>query len=67
LSQRKKRQSKRRPPPPRDLIDFYRRWTDFRDIALTLSQNAALSDLERETMYWTIQLVDRIGERDFPD
>jgi hypothetical protein len=63
---KKKREAKRRPPPPRDLIDFFGRWAEFREIALALSQHAALSDGEREMVHWTIQLIDRISERDLP-
>jgi hypothetical protein len=49
---------------PRDLIDFYRRWADFRPAALDLAQRSDLSALERQTIHWLILLVDRIGEQD---
>ena len=60
--QRKTRQSAYL--PARDLIDFYRRWAEFRDSAMALSQRAELSPDERETLRWLILLVDRIGEQD---
>jgi hypothetical protein len=50
--------------PPRDLIDFYRRWPEFREIALRLAQRADLSAPQRETINWLILLVDRIDELD---
>jgi len=46
------------------VIDFYRRWPEFREIALRLAQRADLSAGQRETVEWLIRLVDRIGERD---
>jgi len=46
------------------VIDFYRRWPEFREIALRLAQRADLSAPQRETVEWLIRLVDRIGERD---
>jgi hypothetical protein len=49
---------------PHDLIDFYRRWGDFRPAALRLADRPDLSVLERQTIQWLILLVDRIGERD---
>ncbi|WP_315759590.1 MULTISPECIES: hypothetical protein [unclassified Bradyrhizobium] len=49
---------------PRDLIDFYRRWAEFRPEALHLAQRSDLSALERQTIHWLILLVDRIGEHD---
>ncbi|MGJ5175262.1 hypothetical protein ACQR16_10185 [Bradyrhizobium oligotrophicum] len=60
--QRKTRQSAQ--VPARDLIDFYRRWGEFRDSATALSQRAELPPDERETLRWMILLVDRIGEQD---
>ena len=50
--------------PPRDLIDFFRRWSEFREIAIALARRADLPPDERETVNWLILLVDRIGERD---
>ncbi|MBV8837259.1 MAG: hypothetical protein JO000_12025 [Alphaproteobacteria bacterium] len=46
------------------MIDFYRRWTEFRQIAVALAARADLSVAQRETVAWLILLVDRIGERD---
>jgi hypothetical protein len=51
-------------PPPRDLIDFYRRWLEFRGTAVALTQRVDLSAAERETVTWLILLVDRISEGD---
>lgn len=55
---------RRRKKPPRDLIDFYRRWPEFREIAAALVERADLSAAQRETVNWLILLVDRIGQRD---
>jgi hypothetical protein len=49
---------------PRDLIDFYRRWAEFRPTAVRLVEHSDLSALERQTIYWLILLVDRISEHD---
>ena len=49
---------------PRDLIDFYRRWAEFRPAALYLEQRSDLSAMERQTIHWLILLVDRISEHD---
>ena len=49
---------------PRDLIDFYRRWPDFRLTVARLADRSDLSVLERQTIHWLILLVDRISEHD---
>jgi hypothetical protein len=55
---------RRKAPPPRDLIDFYRRWPEFREVAVALGARADLSPLQRETVSWLILLIDRLGEQD---
>ena len=52
------------PAMPGDLIDFYQRWADFRPGAASLANRSDLSALERQTVHWLIQLVDRISEHD---
>ena len=49
---------------PSDLIDFYRRWPEFRQTAVALALRAELSPAERETVHWLIQLADRVGDED---
>jgi hypothetical protein len=49
---------------PRDLVDFYRRWPDFRRTVAPLAERPDLSALERQTIHWLILLVDRISEHD---
>jgi hypothetical protein len=49
---------------PSDLIDFYRRWPEFRQTTVALAQRPELSPAERETVHWLILLADRIGEHD---
>jgi hypothetical protein len=49
---------------PRDLIDFYRRWPDFRQTVACLADRSGLSPAERQTIHWLILLVDRISEHD---
>jgi hypothetical protein len=56
--------SGRRRKPPRDLIDFYRRWPEFREIAVALARRGDLSTEQRETLSWLILLADRVGEQD---
>lgn len=48
----------------RDLIDFYRRWHEFRQTAERLEDRADLSPAERQTVHWLILLADRVGEQD---
>ena len=50
--------------PVRDLIDFYRRWPEFRPHAMLLTDRPDLPPVERETVRWLILLADRISERD---
>ena len=52
------------PAAPRDLIDFYRRWPDFRPAVMGLADRSDLSALERQTIHWLLLLVDRISEHD---
>jgi hypothetical protein len=54
----------RRKKPPRDLIDFYRRWSEFRETAIAVTRRTKLSSADRETVRWLILLADRIGEHD---
>jgi hypothetical protein len=49
---------------PRDLIDFYRRWLEFRKTAVQIKDSRDLSALEHQTIHWMILLVDRISEHD---
>lgn len=48
----------------RDLIDFYRRWPEFRQSARRLVDRTDLSDAERMTVHWLVQLADRVSEGD---
>jgi hypothetical protein len=48
----------------RDLIDFYRRWSDFRQTAMQLVNRPDLSSSERLTVQWLVLLMDRISEHD---
>jgi hypothetical protein len=48
----------------RDLIDFYRRWPEFRQTAVLLATRSDLSAADRETVHWLIQLADRVSEFD---
>ncbi|MEA2880329.1 MAG: hypothetical protein QOF14_5525 [Hyphomicrobiales bacterium] len=48
----------------RDLIDFYRRWHEFRETAVRVADRPDLSLSERQTIHWLIQLVDRVSEHD---
>ncbi|MBW7971196.1 hypothetical protein [Bradyrhizobium sp. BR 10289] len=52
------------PAAPSDLIDFYRRWRDFRPAAIGLARRSDMSVLEQQTIRWLILLVDRISEQD---
>jgi hypothetical protein len=60
----RRERAKRERAAPSDLIDFYRRWPEFRQTAVVLAQRLDLSRVERETVNWLILLADRIGEHD---
>ena len=49
---------------PSDLIDFYRRWPEFRAPAVVMAERHDLSPIERATVKWLIVLADRIGDHD---
>jgi hypothetical protein len=50
--------------PPSDLLDFYRRWPELRPTANSLLGRPDLPAEERRTLYWLIQLADRVSEHD---
>lgn len=52
------------PPAPLDLIDFYRRWPEFRPMVEALASHSGLSALERQTVQWLMELADRVSEHD---
>jgi hypothetical protein len=52
------------PAMPHDLIDFYRRWSDFRPMVEALANRPGLSVSERQTVHWLMQLADRVSEHD---
>lgn len=52
------------PQPARDLIEFFWRWQEFRQVAVNIPGLAGLSENERVTVDWMIALIDRIGEHD---
>jgi hypothetical protein len=55
---------RRAPEPAHDLIDFYRRWREFRGVAEGLRTRPDLSAAEREVLDWLIRLTDRVGRAD---
>jgi hypothetical protein len=55
---------RRAPQPAHDLIDFYRRWREFRGVAEELRGRPDLSAAERDVLDWMIRLTDRIGRAD---
>jgi hypothetical protein len=55
---------RRRKKPPSDLIDFYQRWSEFRDIAVGVVKRSEISKAQRNAVHWLILLADRIAERD---
>jgi hypothetical protein len=52
------------PREPSDVIDFFLRWREFREIATTLETNQGLSAKEREVARWLVAVMDRISARD---
>lgn len=47
-----------------DLVDFYRKWPKYKKFALNLKSNVDMSDEERNTLHWLIELADRVGQSD---
>lgn len=52
------------PEPARDLLDFHLRWPEFRPVAANLAQSEELSDIQRTTLKWLIELAERVGAQD---
>lgn len=48
----------------RDLVDFYLRWSEFRDKILDISRSNELTLEQKELITWLIKLVDRVGRQD---
>lgn len=47
-----------------DLMDFYRAWPDLKKHAVELKDNINMSKEARQTLYWLIELADRVGKAD---
>jgi hypothetical protein len=52
------------PPVPDDLIDFFRRWPEFRPMVEALANRSGLSVSERRTVRWLMELADRVSAHD---
>ena len=52
-------------PTIRDVADFYSRWREFRPTMREALHQGNLSSAQAETLGWMIDLIDRIGPRDF--
>jgi hypothetical protein len=52
------------PAPPLDLIDFHRRWREFRPACVALMADHRVAADERSTLLWLIALADRVSEAD---
>lgn len=48
----------------RDLVDFYRRWPEFRGEAVELAEGVGISAKTREILCCMVALIDRIGDHD---
>ena len=47
-----------------DLFDFYHKWPQCRQHAVSLKERADIGSKSRETLHWLIELADRIGKSD---
>ncbi len=47
-----------------DLVDFYQKWPDLRDVAMGLSRDGRLDRRERIILQWMVRVVDRVGPVD---
>ena len=52
------------PREPSDVMDFFLRWREFRDVATTLQGKRGLNAKEREVARWLVAVMDRISARD---
>ncbi|MEL6608815.1 MAG: hypothetical protein AAFO58_08460 [Pseudomonadota bacterium] len=50
--------------PVVDLADFYTRWPQLRDHAVSVLDRPDLTDAEREVLVWLTALADKIGPVD---
>lgn len=52
------------PLTARDVIDFHIRWDEFRPVAKSIHGLPDLSQDQAETLYWLIELSDRVHKDD---
>lgn len=52
------------PIQARDVVDFHARWEEFRPIAKSMHGLPDLSQDQAETLYWLIELSDRVHKGD---
>lgn len=52
------------PLTARDVIDFHLRWDEFRPVAKSIHGLLDLSQDQAETLYWLIELSDRVHKDD---
>ncbi|WP_299609391.1 hypothetical protein [uncultured Tateyamaria sp.] len=52
------------PLTARDVIDFHIRWDEFRPVAKSMHGLPDLSQDQAETLYWLIELSDRVHKED---
>ncbi len=48
----------------KDLMDFFLRWSEFRESAVEVSQLSELEDHQKAVVHWLIILADRISQAD---
>ena len=56
--------AKHEPLKARDVIDFHLRWDEFRPVAKSMHGLPDLSQDQAETLYWLIELSDRVHKND---
>lgn len=56
--------SNHEPLTARDVIDFHIRWNEFRPVAKSIHGLPDLSQDQAETLFWLIELSDRVHKDD---
>ncbi|GAA6189782.1 hypothetical protein [Litorivita sp. NS0012-18] len=47
-----------------DLVDFYHRWPELREEAVSVAETCKLEGGQREILGWMIKVIDRVGPAD---
>lgn len=47
-----------------DIVDFFLAWNSHRETVLQISRMGHLSDAQKKTLFWLVQMADRVSLAD---